>query len=102
MGQNEGMTLDELRRNNRVGIMRLAAAYGARNIRVFGSVARGQSGPSSDLDLLVDLEPDRNLMDLGGLSVDLGDLLRAPVDVATESMLRSKVRQQALAEAVPL
>jgi len=96
------MQLQELRHTRKEQILRLAAAYGARNVRVFGSVARGDSSPSSDLDLLVDLEPDRSLMDLGGLLMDLQELLHVPVDVATERMLRPKVRERALQEAVPL
>lgn len=71
-------------------------------MRVFGSVARGDISPSSDIDLLVDLDADRTLMDLGGLLMDLQELLQVRVDVATEEMLRPKVRKQALADAVPL
>lgn len=96
------MTVDELRRTQRDAILRVAARYGAHNVRVFGSAARGDLSPSSDLDLLVDLDPDRTLMDLGGLLIELQDLLQVRVDVATESMLRWKVRERALADAVPL
>jgi hypothetical protein len=69
---------------------------------VFGSVARGEQTAASDLDLLVDLDPDRSLMDLGGLLMDLQAVLDGPVDVATETMLRPKVRQRTMREAVPL
>jgi uncharacterized protein len=96
------MKLEDLRRSNKERIVRLAESYGARNVRVFGSVARGDSSPSSDIDFLVDLDPDRTLMDLGGLLTDLQEMLQAPVDVATERMLRPKVRDRALREAVPL
>ncbi len=71
-------------------------------MRVFGSVARADGSSSSDVDLLVDLEPGRTLMDLGGLLIDLQKVLPVPVDVAIERMLRPKVRERALLEAVPL
>ena len=96
------MSLDELRRTSRHQILRVAETFGARNVRVFGSVARGKDTGASDIDLLVDLDPDRTLMDLGGLLMELQTLLGRPVDVATEAMLRPHVREQALRDAVPL
>ena len=96
------MTLEELRGSNRDAILTISARYGAHNVRVFGSVARGETTPASDLDLLVDLEPGRSLMDLGGLLMDLQKELKIPVDVATERMLRPEYRERALADAVPL
>ncbi|HXI41549.1 MAG TPA: nucleotidyltransferase family protein [Bryobacteraceae bacterium] len=96
------MTLDELRRSKKDQILRIAAIYGASNVRVFGSLARGENSPSSDVDILVDLDPNRSLMDLGGLLMDLQEILPLPVDVATEDMLRPKVRARALLDAVPL
>jgi predicted nucleotidyltransferase len=102
IGHNRGMKLEELRAANKEQILSLATSYGARNIRIFGSVARGDSSPSSDIDFLVDLDPDRTLMDLGGLLTGLQDILHAPVDVATERMLRPGVRDRVLREAVPL
>ena len=96
------MTLEELRRTRRDQILRVAASHGAHNVRVFGSAARGDASPASDIDFLVDLDSNRTLMDLGGLLMELQDLLQARVDVATEAMLRPKVRQRALADAVPL
>ena len=96
------MTIEELRRSKKQDILRIAANYGVTNVRVFGSIARGESGPSSDIDFLVDLAPDRTLMDLGGLLMDLRSLLHQPVDVATERMLRPKVLDQALRDAVSL
>ncbi len=86
----------------RQAILQLAAQYGAFNVRVFGSVARGEAGPESDLDLLVDLEPGRSLLDLGGLLLDLRDLLEVSVDVGTVPMLKARIRERVLAEAVPL
>jgi predicted nucleotidyltransferase len=87
IGHNRGMRLEDLRGSNKEPILRLAASHGARNIRIFGSVARGDNSPSSDADFFVDLDPDTTLMDLGGLLTDLQDILHAPVDVATERML---------------
>ena len=96
------MTIEELRRSNKEQILHLAANYGVRNVRIFGSVARGDSSASSDIDFLVDLDPDRTLMDLGGLLTGLQEILHVPVDIATERMLRPKVRDRALREAVLL
>jgi predicted nucleotidyltransferase len=96
------MTIDDIRKSKRDEILRLAAAHGARNVRVFGSVSRGEQGTGSDLDLLVDLDAGRSLMDLGGLLVDLEKLLGGRVDVATEQMLKPRVRTRALVDAVPL
>jgi predicted nucleotidyltransferase len=96
------MTLEELRLTKKKEILRLAARYGATNVRIFGSLARSASSPSSDIDILVDLDPSRSLMDLGGLMMDLQEALHMPVDIATVRMLRPKIRERALAEAVPL
>jgi predicted nucleotidyltransferase len=96
------VSLDELRRTRKGQIVRIAEDFGARNVRVFGSVARGSDDRDSDIDLLVDLDPDRTLMDLGGLLSELQDLLGRRVDVATESMLRPHVRERVLRDAVPL
>lgn len=71
-------------------------------MRVFGSVARGDSGEAGDIDLLVDLEPGRTLLRLAGLNEDLGELLGVRVDVATSELLRPGVRERALADAQPL
>ncbi|HMJ79089.1 MAG TPA: nucleotidyltransferase family protein [Iamia sp.] len=83
-------------------IVRVAEGRGARNIRVFGSVARGRADATSDVDLLVDLDPDRGLFDLGGLTMDLIDLLGTSVDVVTEASLAPRVRARVVTEAVPL
>jgi len=100
--EHRDMTLEELRRTKRDQILQVAASHGARNVRVFGSAARGDNSPASDIDFLVDLDPDRSLMDLGGLLMDLQELLQSPVDVATERMLRPTIRERALADAVAL
>ena len=78
------MALAELVRARREDILRAASKRGAYNVRVFGSVARGDADEQSDLDLLVDMETGRSLFDLGGLLVDLEELLGFPVDIVTE------------------
>ena len=83
-------------------ILRLAARHGAYNIRLFGSVARSEADSRSDVDLLVDLEPGRSLLDLGGLLMDMQELLGCPVDVVTEKGLRPRIRERVLQEAIPL
>lgn len=94
-------TVEQLQ-SRREEILRVAARHGARNMRVFGSVARGEAGPDSDLDFLVDLEPGRSLFDLGGLLMDLQSLLGRRVDVVTESGLRARIRERVLSEAILL
>jgi uncharacterized protein len=96
------MTLQELRTTRRDEILRVAARRGTRNVRVFGSVARGESDAASDIDFLVDLEPDRSLFDLSGLLIDLEAMLQTGVDVVTERGLRARIRERVLREAVPL
>jgi predicted nucleotidyltransferase len=96
------MTIEQLRTQRRDEILRLAATRGARNVRVFGSVARGDSDERSDIDFLVDLEPGRSLLDLGGLNLDLERLLGSSVDVVSSRGLRDRVRERVLREAVAL
>ena len=96
------MTKDQLLQPHVAEIRRLAAKHGVRNIRVFGSVARGDADAESDVDLLVELEAGRNLLDLGGLQMDLESLLQRRVDVVTERGLRDRLRAGVLKEAVPL
>ncbi len=87
-------------RKKRDEILRLCAKHGARNVRVFGSTARGDSDAESDIDLLVTLEPGRSLFDLGGLQYELEQLLGCRVDVVTENGLRARIRKRVLREAV--
>ena len=86
----------------RQDILRVAAKHGARNVRVFGSAARGEDRPESDLDLLVEMESGRSLLDLVALGQDLEDLLHRKVDVLTDSSVHPAVRQHILADARPL
>jgi uncharacterized protein len=92
----------ELVAEKRSDILRIARSHGATNIRVFGSIARGTAGPESDLDLLINLEPDRDLFDLIAIQQDLEDLLGRKVDVLTEGGISRYIRDEILREAVPL
>lgn len=83
-------------------IYEIASRHGARNLRVFGSVVRGEEGKGSDLDLLIDLEPDRSLLDLVALRQELEALLGIPVDIAEPESLHWYIRDRVMAEAVPL
>ena len=96
------MGLNQLIREKRQEILEIAARHGADNVRLFGSVARGEADEASDVDILVELEPNRSLLDLGGFLADLQDLLRCRVDVVTETGLKNRIRDRVLQEAVPL
>ncbi len=89
-------------RSRRTEILDLARKHGARNVRIFGSVARGDAGPDSDVDILVELEPGRGLLDHAALMLDLSDLLGCKVDVVTDRGIRPRIRDRVLREAVPL
>lgn len=102
MATSDAVNPATLLRARRAEIVQIAAAYGATNVRIFGSVARGEASTESDLDLLVDLEPGRSLLDLAGLSVALEDALHCAVDVMTPEGLRPRIRERVLREAVPL
>lgn len=94
-------TLQGLRKR-RHEILACAASHGARKVRVFGSMARGEMSSGSDIDLLVEMEPGRSLLDLVGLWQDLTDLLGGNVDVLSDRGLSPHLRDQILSEAVPL
>jgi hypothetical protein len=96
------VTLDTLRLEKRDEILRLAELHGCRNVRVFGSVASGESKPGSDVDFLVDLEKGRGLLDLGGLLSDLQDLLGVEVDLVESGCIHPYIRDRVPAEAMPL
>ena len=99
--ENDGR-LRRLINDHRDEILQIAARYGADNVRIFGSTARGETGPQSDIDILVDLATGRSLLDLGGLLMDLQELLGCRVDVVTEAGLRPRIRERVMQEATPL
>jgi predicted nucleotidyltransferase len=94
--------MDRLVERHQAKIRAIAARHGARSVRVFGSLARGDARDDSDLDLLVDLEPGRSLLDMIAIKQDLEDVLGRSVDVVTERGLSPYLRQRVLAEAIPL
>jgi uncharacterized protein len=94
------MTLEGLLKDNREGILRIAAKHGARNVRVFGSLVRGEADEASDIDFLVEMEPGRSLFDLGGLQAELEAFLGCHVDVVTEKGLKARIRGRVFGEAV--
>ena len=96
------MKLTELLRLKKEEIQQIARQNGARNLRVFGSVARGEASEGSDLDLLVEMEPGRSLLDLVAIKQDLEELLACKVDVVTEAAVSPYLRERVLNEAVRL
>jgi hypothetical protein len=96
------MTPIELLAAKREEILRIAAKHGARNVRVFGSVVRGEADEASDIDLLVEFEAGRSLLDQTKLMLDLEELLGGRVDVVTEGGLSRLLRRKILREARPL
>jgi uncharacterized protein len=96
------MDVAKLLKEKREEVLAIAARRGAYNVRVFGSVARGSAGDSSDIDFLVDLERGRTLLDVGGLLMDLRKLLGCKVDIVTEKGLNEDFRDDVLKEAKPL
>jgi uncharacterized protein len=93
-------TLQEFRNNYKSQIIDLAKKYGAYNVRIFGSFARGELKDNSDIDFLVTFEPQRSLFDQGGLLMDLQDLLHCKVDIVDEQAMRPRFREQVLKEAI--
>jgi len=94
--------IDEMLAVNRDEILRLAARHKAYNVRIFGSVARGEATPDSDVDFLVTFQPNYRLMDHIGLIHDLEKLLGRKVDVTTEATLKEYLREHVIQSAVPL
>ena len=88
--------------NNRSKILALADRHGIRNVRVFGSMVRGDADDTSDVDLLVSLPPDKTGLALGGLLMDVQELLQRRVEVVTERGLHPELRDRVLKEAQPL
>lgn len=96
------MNLRQLVQEKREEILAIAAQHGAMNIRIFGSVARNEARPDSDIDFLVEFEPRRSLLDHIGFMQDLEDLLERKVDVASERGLKEPYRSRILKDAIPL
>ena len=96
------MGIQEFIGSKRTQIMVIAKKYGVTNVRVFGSVAEGTADENSDIDFLVDLEEGRTLFDLGGLLMDLQDLLQRKIDVVTTTGLRERIKEDVLKQAVYL
>ncbi len=96
------MGIDNILKDRRETILRVAASHGARDVRVFGSRVRGTARPDSDVDILVKLEAGRSLLDLIAIKQDLEDLLGCKVDVVTEAAISPYIREQVLNEAVAL
>jgi len=96
------MIMMDVLRSRRDEILDLAGRHGATNVRVFGSAARGDSDGRSDIDLLVEMQPGRSLLDMGGLLMDLQRLLGRRIDIVTEKGLRARICERVLREAVPL
>lgn len=94
------MRLDRFLEEKRGEILRVAAEHGAREVRIFGSAARGEADQESDIDFLVELEAGRSLLDLGGLQMDLESLLGGRVDVVTVRGLKARIRERVLREAI--
>lgn len=96
------MGIDVLVKSKREEILSLAAEHGARNVRLFGSAVRGEVGPDSDVDILVDMEEGRTILDLVGLWQDLEELLNCKVAVLTDGGISPYLKDHIYAEAVPL
>jgi len=96
------MNLRDMLESKRNDILRIAERHGASDVCIFGSVARGEADDRSDIDLLVELDPGRSLLDHAALVVELEDLLGRRVDVVTVRGLKERVRHRVLEEAVPL
>ncbi len=96
------MSVQDLLKEKREEILQIAARHGARNVRVFGSVVRGEADAASDIDLLVTLQPGTTLLDHAALILELEDLLGCKVDVASDRGLRPRVKERVMSEALPL
>ena len=96
------MRIDETLKEKRNQILTIAKRYGAGKVRIFGSIARDEGKRDSDLDILVELEPGRSLLDIIAIKQDLEDLLDCKVDVVTEAALSPYIRDEVLSQVVSL
>lgn len=96
------MSLRDIILEKKSDIVQLAKLHGATHVRIFGSTARGEDHPNSDVDFLVEFDEDRSLFDLIRLKAELEQLLDRQVDVVTSESLNSRVRGDVLGEAIPL
>jgi len=96
------MEIEQLLKEKREEILKIALRHGAKNIRLFGSVARGEAGESSDIDILVEVGENPSPWFPGGLIADLEELLGRQVHVVTVGALHSYIRDRVLQESVPL
>jgi len=96
------MRIEDLRSKRREEILEIAARHGARNVRIFGSVARDEADSKSDLDLLVEFLPGSTLLSQSAMTRELESFLKVKVDVVSDQGLRERIRERILAEAVPL
>ena len=96
------MNLRGLLKEKRTEILATAKRHGARNVRIFGSVARGEDDEKSDLDFLVEMEKGRSLLDHAALLLDLEELLGCKVDVLSEKGIKPRIREHVFREARPL
>ena len=96
------MNAENILKNNRWQILQIAEKHGTSNVRLFGSLARGEGDDASDIDLLVTFEEGRSLLDHAALILELQDLLGCQVDVVSDQGIKPRIRQRVLDEAIPL
>jgi hypothetical protein len=98
----EGLGIEDIIGDKRAAILRLAAQYGASNVRVFGSLARGEGRVDSDVDLLVTFPENKSIFDLVGLWLDMQNLLGREVSLVADGIEDKRFLDRVLKEAVPL
>jgi predicted nucleotidyltransferase len=96
------MSIEQLIKEKRAEILEITSLHGATKVRIFGSAARGTSKPGSDIDLLIQLQAGRSLLDIVAIKQDLEDLLDCKVDVVTEAALSPYIKDDVLQQAVSL